>query len=103
MEFIAAIALMIALSELREWRMVQRDKKLDQDIRATRDQVSALAVLIEAQAVELSKGNERFEMNQSFVDKASADLESIARMIDVHGIRVKFQPGATAPDYVEGL
>lgn len=97
MEILIALAAMIALSELREWRAGRKHRHLELLVKALRRQVEALPDKLE-QAAE--KGAAATE----FAERAATELATLNRAIDAHGVRINYNPSKQAePDFIEGL
>lgn len=90
-EFILFAALIIALSELKEWRAGARMRDLEALVR----------VLPES----LRLAGQRNDEIGKYAQKASSELEILLRAIDAHGIRINYRnsPNGEHPDTIEGL
>lgn len=90
-EFILAMGLIVALSELKEWRAGERMRKLE--------------ALICALPENLRLAGEKNEAIGLYAQKAASELEILNRAIDAHGIRVNYKNSASGeqPDMIEGL
>jgi len=99
MEFLGAIAVIIALNELREWRFNQRMTKLEEEVKQSR-------VIFEETCKALNADlGVKLDGTYAFVEKAAAQLEHMNRAIDAHGIRVNFKSADDLPeaDFIGGF
>jgi hypothetical protein len=99
MEFVITVALIIGLNELREWRFAQRMKKLEDEVRQSRE-------FFDATCEELTHDlGAKLDGTHAFVEKAATQLEAMNRAIDAHGLRVNFKSAEELPeaDFIGGF
>lgn len=112
MEFILFIGLVIAVVELKEWRLTKRLEKIQSHLEALNSKFNVV-VDKNCEIIDVVNGhsellNQEIEANSKrneFLDKAHADLETIVREYKINGVPLGYERKDIERDYhmVEGI
>jgi CRISPR/Cas system-associated exonuclease Cas4 (RecB family) len=119
MEFLIGLAIIIALSELREWRQANRAKNLNRQVRSFARGLTAVTAELKVLEAQLGLVNEKADRGfkefaearviadeaKAFSERASIDLATIVNEYKVNGVPVGVsrRPDRRNFDMVEGL
>lgn len=112
MDLLLVVLVLIAVIELKEWRVTKRYEELDEKIEQI---LIRLSVVIEknSEIIDLLNDNSSLfrdqldsnERKNMFIDEAKRDLETIVKEYKINGIPLGYERRRVEQDYdtVEGL
>lgn len=93
-EFIVAIALIVGVSELKEWRILKRAKELERLIKVMGVRLKAASA--HSDAIEKQVKAVVYEQGQ-----LKTEVLKLMGIIDAHGVRVNYKPQQDEEQHID--